>query len=470
MVWPEDEPGEPREVGFFYLEISEDVQPRSPAVIKKHFTPITVVPVVTPLDRAEEMKNQNYVRAKANTRLASRHFRNHLRHLKTGGDWDGFKSFASPWVPEIELLDVELDMAANRLSAFYLEQDSRVPKELAWAGDGLQIWLQLLWHVYRAQNSPTIVLDEPEVYLHPDLQRRLVRLLEGLEGQVILASHSADVISEARPDEVVWVDRKASQARKTTSHSTLSALSASLGTSFNLALARSMRSRLVVATDCEDLRVIRALAQRVGAANLANEYAVSLIQLTQIGSWNDTDRIGEVIRGMLPPHLPAVLLLGAGQRPDKVNVQLLASLAAPGNTVRIWSRPQIENYLLHAETLARVSGAAPEAITDRMACALASSYEATKASYGSAAVRAAAPGSSAQALGHAEEVFDVLWLSTETRQELVLGTRVIGKLNDWFSSEGYRTVTARELAKAIKPHVLAVEVFDQLLHIDGLVS
>jgi len=51
------------------------------------------------------------------------------------------------------------------LDVFYQEADSRIPKELVWAGDGIQVWLQLLYHVYRVQNCETIVLDEPEVYL-----------------------------------------------------------------------------------------------------------------------------------------------------------------------------------------------------------------------------------------------------------------------------------------------------------------
>ena len=37
-------------------------------------------------------------------------------------------------------------------------------------------------------------------------------------------------------------------------------------------------------------------------------------------------------------------------------------LTAPGVTVKIWPRAEIENYLLDPETIARVSGAAPEVV------------------------------------------------------------------------------------------------------------
>ena len=66
------------------------------------------------------------------------------------------------------------------LDLYYTEAGRRTEKELVWAGDGVQIWLQLLLHVFRLRERDVVVLDEPDVFLHPDLQRRLVWLLESL--------------------------------------------------------------------------------------------------------------------------------------------------------------------------------------------------------------------------------------------------------------------------------------------------
>jgi hypothetical protein len=153
---------------------------------------------------------------------ASRHFRNHAWEMQRTGEWPKFLGFVSDWLPEIELLNVEL-LESGHLGIFYREGNSRVPKELAWAGDGIQIWLQLLWHLYKSRDAETIVLDEPEVYLHPDLQRRLVRLLDHLSAQVIMASHSADVIAEAPQNSIVWVDRRTNTSRRAGSDRALKA-------------------------------------------------------------------------------------------------------------------------------------------------------------------------------------------------------------------------------------------------------
>ena len=54
------------------------------------------------------------------------------------------------------------------VSAYFFERGSRVPKEIVWAGDGIQVWLQLLYQVHRVRNADTIILDEPELHLCGD--------------------------------------------------------------------------------------------------------------------------------------------------------------------------------------------------------------------------------------------------------------------------------------------------------------
>jgi hypothetical protein len=466
MVWPEVKEEEER--GYFYLEEEGGSQPRNQGATRALFSPVTIVPIITPLDRTEELKDPAYLERHSSSRLASRHFRNHTWLMSRTDQWASFKDFCKPWLPEIELLDVSLHAMVNRLVVFYSETGSRVPKELAWAGDGIQIWVQLLWHLFRAKDATTIVLDEPEVYLHPDLQRRLVRLLDSLSAQIILASHSADVIAEAPPEGVLWVDRRLGGARRAKSQQSLSALSTSLGSSYNLALARSMRARLVIASDCEDLRVIRLLAKHVGATMVANEHAVSLVQLRDVRNWADTDHLGESLREVLPQKLPAVVLLQAGHRPKIANDEIVKRLTAPGITIKIWSRAEIENYLLDPDAIARVSRAAPEVLALRIVEAQSRLREVTRATFISDWVASAQEGYGRETLINAERLFDALWAESERREELVRGTQVIKDLNAWLERGGYRPISAHLLAKAARPQALAPEVLNILLGIDDI--
>lgn len=466
MVWPEEDDG--GEEGFFYLQGPGDVTARQPDV-GIWFSTTAVLPVVTPLERVEELKDETYIRRHSWSRLASRHFRNHALRMQREGEWDDFKEFAEAWLPEIQLLDVVFNASANRLGVFYAEPGSRVPKELAWAGDGFQIWVQLLWHLYRARDTDTVVLDEPEVYLHPDLQRRLVRLLDSMSAQVILATHSTDVVAEAASDAILWVDRREGSARRAKSKAALSALTATLGSSYNLHLARAMRTHVVVATDCQDLRVLRALARQVGAMGVADESRVSLVQMQDIARWAGTERIGQMLREALTPSLPAVILLQGGQRTGVGDDILREQLAGPNNTIMIWRRAELENYVLDADAIAHVCGGDADAIADRIREAVAMLESPTRLAFAANSVRTG-HGDSRTSLEAAERNFNDLWRHEENRLRLVRGTEVVATLNEWTEREGYKVISPHQVAKVLEPHLIPAEVFTVLLAIDDLAS
>jgi energy-coupling factor transporter ATP-binding protein EcfA2 len=58
-------------------------------------------------------------------------------------------------------------------------------------------------------NNAVIVIDEPELHLHPDLARLLIRTMQSIRpgNQIWLATHNAEIIDEAGRDRVVYVTR-----------------------------------------------------------------------------------------------------------------------------------------------------------------------------------------------------------------------------------------------------------------------
>lgn len=469
LVWPESDDDGPLS-GFAYLEQGEQGQPRSLEDARTNFPPVIVVPVITPLEKLEELRDPKYIRSQRNTRLASRHFRNHALQMDRDGTWPAFTAHCRTWLPEIDLLDVSFNAAENLLSIFYAEHDSRVPKELAWAGDGFQIWVQLLWHLYQADGCHAVLLDEPDVYLHPDLQRRLVRLLTTLNTQVILTSHSADIVTEAPRGGVLWIDRKQRRAKRVSDERTMSALGASLGSNYDFALVHSLRARLVVASDCVDEREFRNLARTVGSLNLVNEKTTTIVKLSQNRTHDDHGDLAAALRDVLPTDLPALVWLGSGYRP-RVSRDALENLLSEENlNSHIWNRPDIDSYLLDPAAIARASGAAPETVELRISQAMDELRRRAKGELVAAWVSERLDEAPGTVVEEADVHFESVWLEWDRRLEVVRGSHVLRSVNRWLAADGYRTVDSARLARSLHPGDLDQEVIAAFLTAEELLT
>ena len=84
--------------------------------------------------------------------------------------------------------------------------EDRMTRELYWAGFGFQIWCQLLTHVSRAKDATLLIVDEPEVYLHPDVQRQLLGILRDTGPDIVFATHSTDRGGQLGPHAAVRAD------------------------------------------------------------------------------------------------------------------------------------------------------------------------------------------------------------------------------------------------------------------------
>jgi hypothetical protein len=74
------------------------------------------------------------------------------------------------------------------------------------------------------------------VFLHADLQRRLVAILTEMPAQAITATHAQEIIAEAPARAIVWISKDRRQAVSAPDAGVLEELSASLGSGFNLRL------------------------------------------------------------------------------------------------------------------------------------------------------------------------------------------------------------------------------------------
>jgi energy-coupling factor transporter ATP-binding protein EcfA2 len=95
-----------------------------------------------------------------------------------------------------DLIDWSIDQDEN--NQYYLKFTSASRSHSsAGVGDGIVSAFVIMSALYDSEPGETIVIDEPELSLHPQVQRRLCRVLEDTakDRQVILASHSPYFVS-----------------------------------------------------------------------------------------------------------------------------------------------------------------------------------------------------------------------------------------------------------------------------------
>lgn len=471
-VWPIDE-----EDGFFFMLDKDGVNLMQLGAIRQALPSVGVVPVLMPLDHSEELLSEKYVRSNLDGRLASRHFRNQLYLLEqepsSGTNrnrlWD-FKEFASPWIGELELADLQL-RRGNGQTSFdlnYQEPGSRIPKEVFWAGDGMQIWLQLLLHLFRQRDKEVVVLDEPDVFLHSDLQRRLVNLLESLPAQSITATHSAEVIAEAADESIIWVSRERKSAIRAPRKDVLLQLSATLGTQFNLRLAKALKTKVAVFVEGKDAKVLRNLAKTLEHDRIHRERGITIIPMGGFENWSSVTPFKWLIDEFLEEAVVVYVILDRDFRSDEVVESVRKKLRRVGAKPHVWRRNELENYLLDPGCLARVSGADEawiNATLDEAAVELEDEVYAEV--FSAEAIRHKGSGKSAKTISQEGKArADEIWQKPERRLEVCGGKELLRFLNQRLQEAKKQAVTDRGLSSRLRTGEIPREVRTLLASIE----
>ena len=117
---------------------------------------------------------------------------------------------------------------------------------------------QIMWFLARAEEHGTVILDEPDVYMHADLQRRLLRLVKDRYTQTIIATHSVEIMSEVQPEDILVVERSRPRSRFTTSLPTVQRIIEQIGGTHNVHLARLATAKKCVLVEGKDMELLRS--------------------------------------------------------------------------------------------------------------------------------------------------------------------------------------------------------------------
>ncbi len=470
-VWPPEDDYSAKP--FFYLRHPDERPISQPSKVRELTGQIGVIPGLYPINHTETVLDTKYLRANFQSRRSSQHARNQLLLIKRAGEFEDFSEFVTLWLPEIEKLSVTTRTGREpwerEIDVLVRERGDRTQKELFWVGDGMQIFIQILTHLWRLRSADVAILDEPDLYLHADLQRRLVRLLDSTTAQTITATHSSEMLAEASSESVVWVDKTRRRAVRRPKPASLEDLSTQIGSSFNLRLATALRARTVVFVEGDDMSIIRELAKTIGAVDLAREHNCAVIEIKGFSNWVRVEPFKWFVSDFLDGAVDVYVLLDRDYRADADINEVYSTLEAVGVHAHVWRRKELENYLFDTTALARVSKSSPsyissqlESITDDMTESVLAQFAEKRHFFSQSGKKGLA-----RTLRKTYTELRPLAMDPVWRLHRYPAKAILNDLNKTLQQAGHTTVSTKTLARQMRQSEIPEEMRTWLIEVNA---
>jgi energy-coupling factor transporter ATP-binding protein EcfA2 len=343
----------PKSGGCFLFPDTKGKQVTSPASFKSNFPiKIDIVPVLGPVEQNEIILNEETIKKGLSTHRASRHFRNYWMYYP-----EGFEDFAKliqrTWPGMVIESPRRRDTMSNELVMFCIE--NRIPREIYWSGFGFQVWCQLLTHIARCSDSTLLIVDEPEVYLHPDVQRQLIGILRNAGPDILLATHSTEIISDADASEILLVDKSKRSALRLRDVEGVQRALDIIGSVQNITLTHLARTqKLLFVEGLNDYKIIRRFAQKVGFIELASGNDITAVESGGFSSWERVKSFSYVFHSSLKTKLYIGAIYDRDYWCNEELSDIQDKLTQQLSFAHIHERKEIENYLLVPKVLDRV--------------------------------------------------------------------------------------------------------------------
>jgi hypothetical protein len=468
---------EPLPPGMYFVFPPDGGVLMPPRTVAQSLVPnVAVVPPLTPLDDRESYVGDDTLRRHMTGRKASRYFRNALYRLD-GEEWRDFTSYVYERTPELANLFLYRAQGTpeDDFDLFYTEERIRHEREIGWAGDGIQIWLQALFHLWRQQGSDVVILDEPDVFLHPDLQRRLARTLFGTAQQTIVATHSVEILAEAEPGSAVWIDRSRRTSERPRADGSLALMGRRLGSGYELGVGRALRSSSVLFVEGDDAPVLAHLARRLGRSVVASSDTYATVPLGGFSRNWLASAFTETMVALGSAVKTFVILDGDLRSQEAIDFET-RELRRAGARVHVWSRRELENYLLVASAIAKVAGI-PRGDAEELVIKVVSeqrdeailALQNQRLEEHNRKIGGGGKLAPKTVLVNAKAEFDAHWGTLEGQLGLVDAKVTIRMLNSRLQARNAKTINVHSLARSIPPGDIPGEVQDVIRKLEAFI-
>lgn len=325
----------------------------TPSTFRAHFNClIGSVPILGPVEHNEPLYQEAAARNALYNYRAARNFRNIWHHFPE--KFDLFRSTLIHTWPGMDIECPVVDTASSPARLHMFCPERRIPREIFWAGFGFQVWCQMLTHIIQANQNAMFLIDEPDIYLHSDLQRQLLSILKNMGPDIIIATHSTEIITEAETNDIVLINKTRRHAQRIKDPSQLEDVFKILGSNLNPILTQLAKTKKAVFVEGKDFQIISKFARRVDVTDVSNRSGFAVIPVDGF----NPERIRSLKAGMetsLGCSIDAAAILDRDYRTDGECKAISTACMEFCDLVTIHSRKEIENFLLVPDALDRAA-------------------------------------------------------------------------------------------------------------------
>lgn len=416
---------------------------------------VEILPQIGPLADSEIVLSTEYIRSAVSSHLASQHFRNQLHifseHVAR------FRAMVEKTWPGLRILDIDAGSGYPKEKITVTVRDEDFAGEVSMMGHGLQMWLQTIWFLARIDETACVILDEPDVYMHPDLQRRLLRFVKRSHQQMIIATHSIEMMSEVTPEEILVVDRRRGESRFATGAPTVQRLVEHVGSVHNIQLARLWNARKCLLVEGEDVSLLSIVHRLL----FPEKEALDTIPNLRVGGWGGwAYAVGSslLLKNSGGETITIYCVLDSDYHSREAIQKRYDDAQNRGIRLHIWRQKELENYFLLVNPIIRaISRRMPartakpttddiEAIFDEICEKLKDDvFDAVSAEI-LAENRALGSGGANK---RAREIVNERWQSREQRLAAVSGKEVFARLSEWSQHQFGVAMSAATVAREL---------------------
>ena len=338
--------------------------------------------------------------------------------------------------------------------------DSRFVAELGLMGSGLQMWLQIMWFLSRTKGCSTIILDEPDVYMHPDLQRKLVRIIKSRYPQIIIATHSIEIMSEVDSKNIITIDKKNRQMSYATDIKAVQKIIDDIGSVSNLSLSRIGSAKKCVFIEGYDLKILARFADIMYPKMTDSVNELPHVSLGGFNNLSEAFGASKLFYDETNGNIRCMCILDSDYFPSDLLDEKVKLAEENKLVLHIWERKEIENYVIEPQVLFRLTSLEKEEygqfleklekLLDEFKDDVFDQYAEHIGKYRKCA--------SSTANKEARKYVNNHWKSIEEKIAMVSGKKLLKVINNWMKTEYGVSCTMYKILSAFTENDICEEM------------